>query len=86
MSRELLCGAAQMGEKAWATSNATDPAFVWLGASMWNEDEPKPTCCPQCSGEMVLARIFPRFSPHPELRTFQCVDCGHVVTIEIEES
>jgi hypothetical protein len=34
---------------------------------------------------MTLARIFPRFSPHPELRTFQCVDCGHVVTVEVEE-
>jgi hypothetical protein len=35
---------------------------------------------------MVLARVFPRFGPNPELRTFQCVDCGHVVTIEIEKS
>jgi hypothetical protein len=75
-----------MGEKAWATSSVTDQhSFGWV-LSMWNQDEPKPPCCPQCSGDMVLARIFPRFSPHPELRTFQCIDCGQMVTIEIEES
>jgi hypothetical protein len=34
---------------------------------MSNEDQPKPLCCPQCSGEMVLARVFPRFRAHPEL-------------------
>jgi uncharacterized Zn finger protein len=52
---------------------------------MSNEDEPKPSSCPQCSGEMVLARVFPKFGAYPELRTFQCVDCGHVVTTEVEE-
>jgi hypothetical protein len=34
---------------------------------------------------MVLTRVFPKFNAYPELRTFQCVDCGHVATIEIEE-
>jgi hypothetical protein len=52
---------------------------------MWNEDEPKPPDCPQCSGEMVLARVFPKFRAHPELRSFQCVDCGHLLTVEVEE-
>jgi hypothetical protein len=27
----------------------------------------------------------PKFGAYPELRTFQCVECGHVVTIEVEE-
>jgi hypothetical protein len=34
---------------------------------------------------MVLARVFPRFRAYPELKTFQCVDCGHAVTVEVEE-
>jgi hypothetical protein len=33
---------------------------------------------------MVLTRILPKFGVYPELRTFQCVDCGHVVTTEVE--
>jgi hypothetical protein len=34
---------------------------------------------------MVLARIVPKFGAYPELRTFQCANCGHVVTIEVQE-
>jgi DNA-directed RNA polymerase subunit RPC12/RpoP len=52
---------------------------------MPDEDETKSAPCPQCSGEMMLARIFPKFGAYPELRSYQCVDCGHMVTIEEEE-
>jgi hypothetical protein len=31
---------------------------------------------------MALARVFPRFGSYPELRSFQCLDCGHVITVE----
>jgi uncharacterized Zn finger protein len=49
------------------------------------EDETKPHSCPRCSGETALTRIFPKFGAFPELKTYQCAECGHVLTIEIEE-
>jgi hypothetical protein len=33
---------------------------------------------------MTLARITPQAGPMPELRTFQCDDCDHVLTVEME--
>jgi hypothetical protein len=48
-------------------------------------DESEKDPCPKCSGEMVLARITPGLGGYPELRTFQCLDCGHVMTNEVEE-
>jgi len=29
---------------------------------------------------MQLARITPKLGPHPALLTFQCADCGEVLT------
>jgi hypothetical protein len=49
------------------------------------EDETKPASCPECTGEMVPARVVPKFGAYPELRTFQCVVGRHVVTIEVGE-
>ena len=34
---------------------------------------------------MMLARITPKLGALPMLRTFQCLDCQEVETIEIEE-
>jgi uncharacterized Zn finger protein len=36
--------------------------------------------CPSCGGAMSLARVLPKFGPHPELRTFKCEACGEVDT------
>lgn len=33
---------------------------------------------------MKLVRIAPKAGPWPELRTFQCVDCDNVLTVEVE--
>jgi hypothetical protein len=52
---------------------------------MLEEDERKSASCPEYSREMVLARTVPKFGAYPELRTFQCAECGHVVTIEVED-
>jgi predicted RNA-binding Zn-ribbon protein involved in translation (DUF1610 family) len=56
-----------------------------MGAAVPEEYETRSAPCPQCLGEMVLSRNVPKFGAYPQLRTFQCDDCGHVVTIEVEE-
>jgi hypothetical protein len=42
--------------------------------------------CPKCGAAMRLVRVTPRLGALPELRTFRCTDCGHVVTVEVESS
>jgi hypothetical protein len=42
------------------------------------------SCCPQCGGAMRLVRVTPRLGALPELKTFRCADCDHVVTVEVE--
>ena len=45
--------------------------------------EPQPAC--NCSGESLeLVVTVPRVGPFPELHTYRCPDCGHVVTVEVE--
>ena len=45
--------------------------------------ESLPTCA--CNGEALdLVVVAPRVGPFPELRTFRCSECGHVVTLESE--
>lgn len=45
---------------------------------------PVPTCN-DCNGEALeLVVTAPRVGPFPELRTYRCRDCGHVVTVEAE--
>ena len=34
---------------------------------------------------MKLDRSQPRLGPHPELLTFRCQQCGHVVTLVAED-
>jgi hypothetical protein len=42
-----------------------------------------PSCA--CNGEALeLVVTAPRVGPFPELRTYRCDDCGHVVTVESE--
>jgi hypothetical protein len=33
---------------------------------------------------MRLVRVTPRLGALPELKTFHCGDCDHVVTVEVE--
>jgi hypothetical protein len=34
---------------------------------------------------MTLVRITPKSGPLPELRTFRCTDCDHVLMVRIED-
>jgi hypothetical protein len=36
-------------------------------------------------GAMKLERTVPRLGPHPELLSFRCQQCGHVVTLVAED-
>ncbi len=44
-----------------------------------------PPGCELCRGAMKLDRTQPHLGPHPELLTFRCQQCGHVVTIAADE-
>lgn len=46
--------------------------------------DPPEMPCPACGSTVKLCRIVPKLGGLPELRTFQCVDCEEVVTIEAE--
>jgi transposase-like protein len=41
--------------------------------------------CPACGNAMSLVRITPKSGSLPELRTFRCADCDHVLTIKMED-
>jgi hypothetical protein len=38
-----------------------------------------------CRGSMKLDRRQPQLGPRPELLTFRCQQCGHVITVTAEE-
>ena len=38
-------------------------------------------CCTVCGGDMTCVRTVPKLGPHPELRTYQCRECGAVETL-----
>jgi hypothetical protein len=42
--------------------------------------------CPVCGGAMKIMRIIPKVALLLDLRTFQCVDCGHVRQIPLEHA
>jgi hypothetical protein len=42
--------------------------------------------CPACGGAMNIVSVTPKAANWPELKTFQCVDCQRVLTIEFEGS
>jgi hypothetical protein len=44
-----------------------------------------PPRCELCGGVLKLDRKVPRLGPHPELLTFRCQQCSHVVTLVAEE-
>ncbi len=44
--------------------------------------ESAPLPCPVCANPMQLARAMPAVAGHPALHSFECVDCGEVLTIE----
>lgn len=49
-----------------------------------SDDHLPPSCT--CDGDALeLVLTAPRVGPFPELRTFRCNDCGHVVTVESEQ-
>jgi hypothetical protein len=49
---------------------------------MPEEDEPDETRCPRCQGETVLVRTFPKIGGFPELRSYRCIVCDEVSTVE----
>jgi hypothetical protein len=57
----------------------------WAMTHAQLDDRPRqpPNCA--CNGEALeLVVTAPRVGPFPELRTYRCPDCGHVVTVEAE--
>jgi hypothetical protein len=44
-----------------------------------------PPRCELCGGAMKLQRSEPQFGSHPELLSFRCQQCGHVVTLVAED-
>lgn len=48
--------------------------------------EPTSPHCPVCAKPMRLVRVAPAVAGHPELRSYECVDCREVLTIEAPPS
>jgi DNA-directed RNA polymerase subunit M/transcription elongation factor TFIIS len=36
--------------------------------------------CPDCGAPMVCVRTFPKLGNIPEMRSYRCVECGHIET------
>lgn len=49
---------------------------------MPKDPDPAPPLCDRCGAAMTLVRITPKTGPLPELHTFRCEGCRHVVTRE----
>lgn len=53
---------------------------------MSSANEPQTRPIPPCrdcdGGSLELVSTAPRVGPFPELRTYRCAECGHVVTVE----
>jgi hypothetical protein len=49
---------------------------------MSKEDEPDEPRCPQRQGATVFVRTFPKIGGFPELRSYRCIVCEEVVTVE----
>jgi hypothetical protein len=43
----------------------------------------QPPPCPHCGGRMGLARIEPAPEPDHDVRTFECIACGHADTLKV---
>jgi hypothetical protein len=46
------------------------------------DEESDDRVCPLCGGAMKLDRIIPKLGGLPTLRTYQCLDCKEVETVE----
>jgi uncharacterized Zn finger protein len=42
----------------------------------------EPPNCERCGDAMATANRVPKLGSHPELVTFRCDGCGHVLTVE----
>jgi hypothetical protein len=40
--------------------------------------------CPLCRTIMTLERVAPKLGSLPELRTYKCLKCAHVIKYEID--
>jgi hypothetical protein len=43
-------------------------------------DRGEPPTCERCGEAMDLAQTVPAVAGHPEIRSYRCSDCGHVMT------
>jgi ssDNA-binding Zn-finger/Zn-ribbon topoisomerase 1 len=41
--------------------------------------------CPVCGKAMMIVEVTPKDDEQPEVRTFQCPDCDHLLRMEVEE-
>jgi hypothetical protein len=78
--RKLRASALGGGEPQ--RRNRNRPPTLSIGMS--DTDETDTPCCPRCQGPMKLARIFPKSYGLPELRSYRCMVCEEVVTLEHE--
>jgi len=65
-----------------ASSCALDIGAATHGNSIMAEQENPFLQCESCGGTMTLARTTPKIGTWPELQTFRCDSCEHVVTRE----
>ena len=49
---------------------------------MSSPDEADVRPCPVCGGTLKLAHVLPKIGGLPELRSYHCVNCGEVETVE----
>jgi DNA-directed RNA polymerase subunit RPC12/RpoP len=42
--------------------------------------------CPDCGAPMVCVRTFPKLGNIPEMRSYRCVECGHIETGSVTRS
>jgi len=40
--------------------------------------------CPQCHTTMMLEEVAPKSASRPELRTYKCLKCAHVMRYELD--
>jgi len=53
---------------------------------MSSPDEADVRPCPLCGGTLKLAQVLPKMGGLPELRSYRCVDCDEVETVDGDEA
>ena len=61
------------------------PQVSTLCAAMSEEENIPKLPCVLCGTPMMLVRVTPKLGAFPELRTFVCIACGDVRSVEIKE-